>query len=350
MMQNSLNILAWERFKKNKLAILALIFLLGSFLIAIFAVFFSTDKTPMANQMHLEISMKEPLDVVFFLETPNKNNTKSTFLKDIIFGKPSNVDQIPLTSFSYLEKGIEYQTYDSKEQQKYYGEYKISKKIFWLGTDKYGRDLFSRIIHGIRVSFSVGFIAVFLSLIIGINLGLMAGYFGGRVDDLIMWFVNVIWSIPTLLIVITITLVLGKGFWQLFIAIGLTMWVEVARIVRGQVLIVRELEYIEAGKALAYKSWRIIFKHIFPNVIAPIIIISVANFASAILIESGLSFLGIGVQPPLASLGGLIKDHYSYIILDKAYLAIFPGIVIILLVLSLMILGNGLRDAFDVKN
>ena len=165
-----------------------------------------------------------------------------------------------------------------------------------------------------------------------------------------MWVVNVIWSIPTLLIVITITLVLGKGFWQLFIAIGLTMWVEVARIVRGQVLIVRELEYIEAGKALAYKSWRIIFKHILPNVIAPIIIISVANFASAVLIESGLSFLGVGVQPPLASLGGLIKDHYSYIILDKAYLAIFPGLVIILLVLSLMILGNGLRDAFDVKN
>ena len=349
-MQNSLNILAWERFKKNKLAVLALIFLLSSFFIALFAVLFSTDKTPMANQMNLEISMQEPLDFVFFLEIPNENNTKSSFLKDVFFGKPSNTEQIPLISYKYLDEGVEYQTYESKEQQKYYGEYNISKKIFWLGTDKYGRDLFSRIIHGIRVSFAVGFIAVLLSLIIGINLGLVAGYFGGRIDYLIMWFVNVIWSIPTLLIVITITLVLGKGFWQLFIAIGLTMWVEVARIVRGQVLIVRELEYIEAGRALAYKSWRIIFKHILPNVIAPVIIISVANFASAVLIESGLSFLGIGVQPPLASLGGLIKDHYSYIILDKAYLAVFPGLVIILLVLSLMILGNGLRDAFDVKN
>ena len=165
-----------------------------------------------------------------------------------------------------------------------------------------------------------------------------------------MWFVTVIWSIPTLLMVIAITLALGKGFWQVFVAVGLTMWVEVARIVRGQVLVIRELEYVEAGKALAFKSFRIIFKHILPNVIGPVIVISAANFAAAILIEAGLSFLGIGAQPPMPSWGGMIKDHYAYIIMDKAYLAIIPGMAIMTLVLAFMLLGNGLRDAFDVRN
>ncbi len=165
-----------------------------------------------------------------------------------------------------------------------------------------------------------------------------------------MWLVNVIWSIPTLLMVIAITLALGKGFWQVFVAVGLTMWVEVARIVRGQVLSIRESEYVEAGKALAYKPSRIIFKHILPNIIGPVIVISAANFAAAILIEAGLSFLGIGAQPPMPSWGGMIKDHYAYIIMDKAYLAIIPGVAIMSLVLAFMLLGNGLRDAFDVKD
>jgi peptide/nickel transport system permease protein len=150
--------------------------------------------------------------------------------------------------------------------------------------------------------------------------------------------------------VIAITLALGKGFWQVFVAVGLTMWVEVARIVRGQVLVIRELEYVEAGKSLAFKSLRIIFKHILPNVIGPVIVISAANFAAAILIEAGLSFLGIGAQPPMPSWGGMIKDHYAYIIMDKAYLAIIPGMAIMSLVLSFILLGNGLRDAFDVRN
>ena len=230
------------------------------------------------------------------------------------------------------------------------GKYEIINQTFWFGTDRFGRDLLSRIIYGVRISLAVGLIAVFISLLIGITLGLLAGFYRGRVDDIIMWFVNVIWSIPTLLMVIAISLALGKGFWQVFIAVGLTMWVEVARIVRGQVLAIRELEFIDASKVLAYPAWRIIIKHILPNVIGPVIVISAANFASAILIEAGLSFLGIGVQPPMPSWGGIIKDHYAYIVMDKAYLAIIPGLAIMSLVLSFMILGNGLRDAFDVRD
>jgi len=204
-------------------------------------------------------------------------------------------------------------------------------------------------IIGMRVSLSVGFIAVLISLLIGVTLGALAGFYGGKTDAFIMWLINVTWSIPTLLLVIAMTLALGKGFWQVFIAVGLTMWVEVARVVRGQVMSVKEMQYVTAARALGYKNFRIIRHHILPNVMAPVIVISAANFAAAILVESGLSFLGIGAQPPIPSWGSMIKEHYSYIILGKAYLAIIPGLGIMSLVLAFMLIGNALRDAFDVR-
>ena len=176
---------------------------------------------------------------------------------------------------------------------------RIGNKYYFLGTDKFGRDLLSRVMAGSVVSLSVGFIAVFISLIIGITLGSIAGYFRGAIDELIMWLINVVWSVPTILLVIAVTLALGKGFSQVFIAVGLTMWVEVARVVRGQIISLREREFVEAGKALGYSNSRIIIKHILPNIMGPVIVISAANFAGAILIEAGLSFLGIGAQIPM---------------------------------------------------
>ncbi|WP_320054169.1 ABC transporter permease [uncultured Acetobacteroides sp.] len=228
-------------------------------------------------------------------------------------------------------------------------ESQIVKRSYLLGTDRYGRDLLSRMLIGARVSLSVGIIAVAISLLIGITLGAVAGYFRGWVDNVTMWFINVIWSVPTLLMVIAVTLVLGKGFWQIFIAVGLTMWVEVARIVRGQVLSIREKEYVDAARALGFGDWRIIIRHILPNVMGPIIVISAANFASAILIESGLSFLGVGIQPPMPSWGAMLKESYAYIILDASYLAFIPGTAIMLMVLAFTLLGDGLREAFDVS-
>ncbi|MCF6342924.1 MAG: ABC transporter permease, partial [Bacteroidales bacterium] len=196
---------------------------------------------------------------------------------------------------------------------------------------------------------SVGAISVFISLVVGILLGSLAGFYGGKTDDFISWFINVVWPIPTLLLVSAITFALGRGFWQIFVAVGLTMWVEVARVVRGQIISLREKEFVEAGFAMGYSDFRVIFRHILPNAMSPLIVISAANFAAAILIEAGLSFLGIGVQPPVPSWGGMIKEYYAFVILDSAYLALSPGIAIVILVLAFMTLGNTLRDALDVK-
>jgi peptide/nickel transport system permease protein len=165
-----------------------------------------------------------------------------------------------------------------------------------------------------------------------------------------MWFTNVTWSIPTLLMVIAITMALGKGFWQVFVAVGLTMWVDIARLVRGQIVSIRQKEYVEAARALAFSDTRIIFRHILPNIISPIIVVAASNFASAILVEAGLNFLGIGAQPPTPSWGSMIKDHYAYIMLDASHLAIVPGVAIVLTVLAFTFVGNGLRNAADSRS
>jgi ABC-type dipeptide/oligopeptide/nickel transport system permease subunit len=156
-----------------------------------------------------------------------------------------------------------------------------------------------------------------------------------------MWLINIIWSIPTLLLVFAVTLLLGRGFWQVFIALGLTMWVNVARLVRGLVLSAREMEYVEATRALGFSHARAIFRHILPNIMGPVLVITASNFASAIVIEAGLSFLGVGVQPPQPSWGLMIKDNYNFIITQNPMLALAPGFAIMLLVLAFHLLGNG---------
>lgn len=355
-----------QKFKRNFWGVFSLSYLFLCVLVALFAYGLAPDNSENANQMHLSIHSKSPGFEVEVLTLPSETQSQSG-LEVFFLGKQSADTEIPISDYELVEGGIEIKEYTpdgTPGLSKFYpissfpgvGEVSsipkqyIQSKKFILGTDKYGRDLLSRMLIGIRISLSIGFVAVFISLIIGVTLGAIAGYFGGKVDAAIMWLINVTWSIPTLLLVIAITLALGKGFWQVFIAVGLTMWVEVARVVRGQVMGVRQLQYVSAAKALGYGHWRIITKHILPNALAPVIIISAANFAGAILIESGLSFLGIGAQPPMPSWGGIIKDHYSYIILGKPYLAIIPGLAIMSLVTAFMLLGNALRDVLDVKN
>lgn len=360
---NSLSQLALQKFKKNFWGVFSFWFIVLIGLISIFAYAIAPDNSQNANQMHLSIHSKKPGFKVKMLSMPNTLNLdQQSWFNKVFFGEKNPRTEVPILNYKVESNNLIFTEYASDGLQgitKTIGlnlskDYSIDKyieeKTFLLGTDKYGRDLLSRILAGARISFFIGFIAVFISLVIGIFLGSIAGYFGGKTDTFIMWLINVTWSIPTLLLVIAITLALGKGFWQVFIAVGLTMWVEVARVVRGQIMSVKEMQYVTAARALGFRDFRIITKHILPNIMAPIIVISAANFAAAILIESGLSFLGIGAQPPMASWGAMIKDHYNYIILGKPYLAIIPGLCIMSLVMAFMLMGNALRDALDVRN
>jgi peptide/nickel transport system permease protein len=214
----------------------------------------------------------------------------------------------------------------------------------WLGTDRYGRDVLSRLMAGSAISLGVGFTAVFISLFIGILLGAWAGYRGGRVDAVISWFIQVVWTLPTLLMVLAITMAFGKGLWQVFLAIGLTMWVDVARVVRGQFFALREMEFIQAAQAFGFSDLRVMLRHMLPNATGPITVIAAANFAAAILIESGLSFLGYGAQIPIPSWGNIIQEHYHLITGSHAWLAIAPGVLIISVVLAFTFIGDGLRQ------
>jgi peptide/nickel transport system permease protein len=358
----------WYNLVANKVSLLGLVIIVFFLLVAILGPFIRPDASSKANDQYLELSRKKPgFSIGFFCLNSNQKQKEGVFQRWLWGSAPQECypfytyelrsNEIILEKYTGNTPNDGEKVFFKKEQlpaleewteeaiQKRY----IKTRTFLLGTDRYGRDMLSRLMAGTWISFSVGFISIAISLFIGITLGALAGYYRGKWDDIIMWFINVVWSIPTLLLVIAITLALGKGFWQVFIAVGLTMWVEVARVVRGQVISIREKEFVEAGKALGFFNRRVILRHILPNITGPVIVISASNFAAAILIEAGLSFLGLGAQPPQATWGKMISEHKGYIITGDAYLAIFPGIAIFLLVLSFVLVGNGLRDAFDVK-
>lgn len=348
---------AWKKLRRNKGAVLGLIIIVIALFTALFAYFLAPDPSPYANRIILETGGNRPGFTQQFLRIRKEKEVSHTgFLSRLAGGKEDPYYYIPVNRYQVKGDSILAEKYIDEglsEQVQYPVNRAAAEPVvtrrYVLGTDKYGRDILSRILIGTRVSLSVGLITVLISLSIGLVLGSLAGYYRGRTDDIIMWFINVIWSIPTLLLVFAITLALGKGFWQVFIAIGLSMWVNVARLVRGQVLAVRELEYIEATRALGYSGIRTIVKHIWPNIMGPVLVIAASNFASAIVIEAGLSFLGIGVQPPQPSWGLMIKENYNFIITQNPMLALAPGFAIMLLVLAFNLLGNGLRDALQVR-
>ena len=347
----------FTKLKRNKPASVSLYIITAAFLMAVFAYFIAPEHSPNANRMIPEIGSMKPGFTIQLLQVKRIGQTpNASFFDRLLNGKEDANTFIPITSFvikgdsiffqKYIDEGI---TEPGVMLLSLTATEPVITQTYYAGTDKFGRDMLSRLIIGVRVSLGVGMIAVLLSLTIGILLGALAGFYKGWIDECIMWFINVIWSIPTLLLVFAITLVLGKGFWQVFIAVGLTMWVNVARLVRGQVMAIKNREFIEAAQVLGYSNTRTIFLHILPNIIGPVLVIAASNFASAIVIEAGLSFLGVGVQPPQPSWGLMIKENYNFIITHNPALALAPGIAIMILVLAFNLLGNGLRDAFNVR-
>jgi len=330
---------SWIRFKRNKLAMAGLVILILLILIAIFA--------PL-------LAPFDPID-----QTLEYATRQSGFVGNVLIKK--GIDGIDLIPFQYItattKDSVLYKDFTGIDAGISRSELIDGDESDWhrnpeylLGTDRYGRDILSRLLYGSRVSLSVGVISESIAIFIGVFLGALGGYFRGKVDAFIMWLINVIWAFPSILFIIAISVVLGKGFWQSFVAIGLTGWVEIARIVRGQFFSLRETEYVEATRALGYKPLRIIFKHMLPNTIGPIIVTGTAGLATAIIFEASLSFLGLGVQPPTASWGQMVFDGYKYIVAGTNYgLAIYPSVAIMLTVFAVNLIGDGLRDAFDPK-
>jgi ABC-type dipeptide/oligopeptide/nickel transport system permease subunit len=356
---SSFSAMVGKRLRKNKVAMVALCFIIAVLMMAIFGYWLAPDYSPNADFQTVEIQAKSPGYQQHFFALPHATATQTNWWQRSWYGARPDAQLIPIHQYQWKNDSIILQKYvDETTSERiafFTGKYAdtaqlIQRRTYWLGTDKFGRDILSRLIIGARVSLAVGCIAVFISLLLGVLLGAMAGYFGGKTDSLIMWLVNVTWSIPTLLLVFAITMAMGKGFWQIFIAVGLTMWVSVARLIRGQVMAIREQEYVLAARALGLGHFRILFKHILPNCLGPLLVIAASNFATAIIIEAGLSFLGIGIQPPQPSWGLMIKENYNFIITHHPLLALIPGFAIMLLVLAFNLLGNGLRDAVDVKS
>lgn len=388
-----------RRLLSNKPAIVGFLFIIAAFLVSMLGYLIMPDQTPDANDGAVQIQKQPPgFKATFIKIRKNREIEKQSMVHKAIYGQESEFMIVPIldyhieglyvrasifgkpnyykeydmldavvalqsgtTEVGYDEKGDPFYTYTNlngeqdvishSELTTLFEKNNIESRTYWLGTDRMGRDMLSRLLFGTRISLAIGFLAVLVSMFLGMSLGSLAGFFGGKIDMLVLWFMSVIWSIPGIILVIAISMALqSRGVWVTFLAVGLTMWVEVARVMRGQIMGIKEKLYVEAARAFGVKNFRIVFVHILPNISGSLIVIATANFAAAILLEAGLSFLGLGVQPPTPSWGVMIYEGFQAIgTKNSLHLILFPGLSICILVLSFNLLGNGLRDAYDPK-
>jgi ABC-type dipeptide/oligopeptide/nickel transport system permease subunit len=363
-----------QRLWRNQPAMLGLAFIVCAAVVAVLGYLIIPDSTPYANNSFVELQKKMPGFSVQVLRVPVAYTLPDqNIIRKLLFGQERNYQEFPIRGYKINGDTLAARPYEQNkalpQEDKKFALKKLlpvnastpgSKQLpdevvytkhFWLGTDNAGRDVLSRLLLGTRISLGIGLVAVLISVFVGIVIGAIAGYFGGLVDRLMQFLMTVVWSVPSIMLVIAISLALNsKGIWVSFVAVGLTMWVDVARVVRGQFLSLKEKTYIEAVTVLGLPRYRIIINHLLPNMTGPLIVIATANFASAILMEAGLSFLGLGVQPPAPSWGMMVSEGFQ-LIGTKAglFLVLLPSVLISLLVLSFNLLGNGLRDAYDPK-
>lgn len=391
-----------KRFFNNKPAVAGMIIIVIAHVIAILGYLIMPDDTPLANDSAIQIGKKTPGFSVDMLKLRrNIELEDESFFEKMFKGEETEFSIIPISNYRidsliffaqvygmeeytqysipeivlplypqkvanfnsthgknytlqddkiiYLDLNGDKQEITKRELFKKLKTENIEHRTFLLGTDRAGRDLLSRLIYGARISLSIGFISVIISLSVGISLGALAGFFGGVVDNFILWIMTVVWSIPSVMLVIAISLALqSKGVGVAFIAVGLTTWVEIARVVRGQIFSIKQKLYIEAARAIGIKPLKIIYSHILPNMLGPLIVITTSNFATAILVEAGLSFLGLSVQPPMPSWGMMINEGYHVMTTpDSWHMVLMPSLCVSLLVLAFNLFGNGLRDAYD---
>ncbi|QIL77614.1 ABC transporter permease [Hymenobacter sp. HDW8] len=367
-----------QRLWRNGPAMFGLGFILICILIALAGYWVLPDNSPNANNGLVQLQKEPPGFSATVLRRPLSEAAQSTDSDNIfrtwLRGRAPRFQEVPIGDYKVVGDSVLIQPYRNHsaladlptryslaelvgknapqaELRNVVENERIIRRTYWLGTDKSGRDMLSRLLLGTRISLGIGLVAVLISLTLGMLIGAVAGYVGGWVDSVLMGLMTVVWSIPGIMLVIAISLALdSKGVWTSFVAVGLTMWVDVARVVRGQMLSLREKTFVEAGRVLGLPQSRLIARHLLPNMTGPLIVIATSNFAAAILLEAGLSFLGLGVQPPAPSWGLMVNEGFQLLGTQAGlWLTLLPGLAISLLVLSFNLLGNGLRDAYDPK-
>ncbi|MBC8084247.1 MAG: ABC transporter permease [Hymenobacter sp.] len=367
-----------RRLLRNRPALAGLGFIGLCALVAVLGYWVLPDNSPYANNSLVQLQKEPPGFRATILRLPLPEAARATTPDNLLAtwrrGRPPRFQEVPIAGYRVVGDSLFTEPYRNHsalpDQPRRYALTQLAGSVssraelcrlverehivsrtYWLGTDKAGRDELSRLLLGTRISLGIGLVAVLISLVLGMAIGAVAGYVGGWLDSLLLGLMTVVWSIPGIMLVIAISLALdSKGVWTSFVAVGLTMWVDVARVVRGQMLSLRSATFVEAGRVLGLPQGRLIARHLLPNMSGPLIVIATSNFAAAILLEAGLSFLGLGVQPPAPSWGLMVNEGFQLLGTEAGlWLTLLPGLAISLLVLSFNLLGNALRDAYDPK-